>query len=71
MNADDGRPPEYAALYRRAFREHGRRALWNMREAPEPTPEDALAITMALRVEGDMVARALAEAIEKACHATV
>jgi hypothetical protein len=38
---------------------------------PNPTFEDALAITRSLRVEGDMNARHLAEQIEKACRAAV
>lgn len=36
-----------------------------------PTPEDALVIARALRIEGDREARALAEEIEKACRAAV
>jgi len=35
---------------------------------PNPSCEDALAITRSLRVEGDLKARRLAEQIEKACH---
>jgi len=60
---------DFASLYRRAFREHGCRALWNIRELENPSPEDALAITPSLRVEGDLSARRLAEQIEKACRA--
>jgi len=56
------------ALYRRAFRDYGARALWNVREHENPTPLDALAITRSLRVEGDLKARRLAEQIEKACR---
>lgn len=58
-----------AALYRRAFAEYGVSALWSSRPVPHPTPADALAITRTLRVEGDMGARRLAEAIEQACRA--
>jgi hypothetical protein len=57
------------ALYRTAFREFGAVALWSSRPVPNPTCEDALAITRSLRVEGDLAARRLAEQIEKACRA--
>jgi hypothetical protein len=57
------------ALYRRAFAEYGAVALWSSRPVPNPTPEDALAITRSLRVEGSLAARRLAEQIEKACSA--
>jgi len=60
---------DYIRLYRRAFKEFGARALWNVRELEDPSPEDALAITWSLRVEGNMKARRLAEQIEKACRA--
>ncbi len=56
-------------LYRRAFAEFGAAALWNRRPMPDPTPADALAVAGALRREGDMRARRLAEAIEAAAHA--
>jgi len=59
----------FAALYQKAFTEFGVRALWNRAPVSEPTPEDALAIARALRVEGDLAARRLAEQIEKACRA--
>ena len=62
---------DYATLYRRAFREYGVRALWNMRELESPMPGDALAIARSLRVEGDLKARRLAEQIEQACRAAV
>ena len=58
----------YAALYQRAFTEFGASALWSSRPVPDPTPEDALAITHSLRVEGDLRARRLAEQIEQACR---
>jgi hypothetical protein len=66
-------PPDsdFASLYHRAFAEYGAVALWNLREAPDPTPEDALAITRSLRTEGDLTARRLAEQIEQACRASV
>jgi hypothetical protein len=38
---------------------------------PNPSCEDALAITRSLRVEGDLKARHLAEQIEQACRAAV
>jgi hypothetical protein len=63
--------PEFVALYRRAFADYGTRALWNLRAFETPTQEDALTVARALRVEGDMRARFLAEAIERACLAAV
>ncbi len=59
---------DYVTLYRRAFEQFGARALWSSKAVPEPTPEDALAITRSLRVEGNLAARRLAEQIEKACR---
>ncbi|MBF0336627.1 MAG: hypothetical protein HQL05_02225 [Nitrospirae bacterium] len=58
-------------LYRRAFKEYGAVALWSSCPVPNPTREDALAITRSLRVEGDLAARRLAEQIEEACSAAV
>ena len=63
--------PDYVNLYRRAFKEYGASALWSSYPVPDPTCEDALAITRSLRVEGDMNARRLAEQIEQACRAAV
>jgi hypothetical protein len=60
---------DFAILYRQAFSEHGTRALWNKRLLEAPTPEDALVIARALRIEGDREARLLAEQIEQACRA--
>jgi hypothetical protein len=40
-----------------------------MRRFDEPTEADALAVARALRIEGDLAARRLAEQIEQACHA--
>ena len=60
---------DFASLYRRAFEEFGASALWSSRQVAEPTPDDALAITRSLRVEGNLEARSLAERIEQACHA--
>ncbi len=37
----------------------------------DPTPEDALAITHTMRVEGNLQARRLAEQIEQACRAAL
>ncbi len=62
-------PEELAALYRRAFADHGVRALWNMRPVDNPTPADALVITRALRTHGRMEGRRLAERIEELCRA--
>ena len=60
---------DYATLYRRAFERYGVRALWNKRLLDEPSPEDALVVARALRIEGDREARKLAEQIERACRA--
>jgi len=60
---------DFASLYRRAFAEFGTRALWNKRRLDTPTPEDALVVARALRIEGDRAARRLAEQIEQACRA--
>jgi hypothetical protein len=61
--------PEFVTLYRRAFADYGTRALWNLRSFERPTQEDALTVARALRIEGDIRARFLAEAIERACLA--
>jgi hypothetical protein len=61
--------PDLEALYRRAFREFRTLALWNVRELEHPTVHQALLVARSLRVEGNMAARRLAEAIEKACGA--
>jgi hypothetical protein len=61
----------FGELYHRAFREYGTIALWNLRELAEPGPEEAMAITRSLRIEGDLNARALAERIERACRAAM
>jgi len=63
--------PEFVTLYRRAFAGYGAQALWNLRAFETPTPEDALVVARALRVEGDMQARLLAEEIERACRAAL
>jgi len=60
---------DLASLYRRAFKDYGSRALWNMRPIEDPTPADALAITKALRTHGGMEGRRLAEQIERLCRA--
>jgi hypothetical protein len=63
--------PNYVTLYKRAFALYGAHALWNMRAFETPSPEDAIVVARALRIEGDLVARRLAEQIEQACHAAV
>ena len=63
--------PEFVSLYRQAFKDYGAAALWSSVPVPDPTPEDALAITYSLRVEGDMEARKLAERIEQVCRAAL
>jgi hypothetical protein len=62
-------PPDYVVLYRRAFEEFGTIALWNKRKLEHPEPGDALVIARALRIEGNLEARRLAEEIEQACRA--
>ena len=61
--------PRYVELYREAFAKYSVRALWNRRYFENPTPGDALVIARALRIEGNLPARRLAEEIEKACRA--
>lgn len=63
--------PDFETLYHRAFADYSLRALWNVRELKHPSPEEALTITRALRVEGDLSARHLAEQIERACRAAL
>ena len=62
---------DFASLYRRAFAEYGTQALWNKRMLEEPTPDDALVVARALRIEGDCDARRLAEQIDQACRAAI
>ena len=62
---------DYVALYRMAFERYRVAALWNRRQFEFPSPEQALAITRTLRVEGDLHARELAEQLEKACRAAI
>jgi hypothetical protein len=62
---------DMASLYRRAFAEYGTQALWNKRMLENPTPEDALVVARALRIEGDRAARRIAEQLESACRATL
>jgi hypothetical protein len=53
----DPEPDNFAILYCRAFAEYGTRALWNKRALDAPTPEDALVVARALRIEGERDAR--------------
>ena len=62
---------DFASLYRRAFEEYGGIALWNKRLIENPTPGDALVVARALRIEGNMQARRLAEEIEQSCRAAL
>ena len=64
-------PAEVAQLYARAFAEFGVRALWSRVPSVCPTVTQALTVADALRVEGDLRARALAVQIETACRAAV
>jgi hypothetical protein len=70
MAAEQAQTPDYVSLYRRAFAEYGALALWNVRSFENPEPEDALAITRALRTHGGMGGRRLAEEIERLCSAS-
>lgn len=56
---------DYVALYHRAFDEFGAFTLWNLRHLETPTPGHALVVARALRNEGNLDARRLAEAIER------
>ena len=69
--SDQEQSEDYVALYRRAFEKFGTHALWNKRLLDNPEPGDALVIARALRIEGNLEARRLAERIEKACRAAV
>lgn len=71
MNADNANTNLLVGLYRRAFDEFGAVALWNLRSFEAPTPEDALVVARALRIEGNLRARELAEQIEQACCASL
>jgi hypothetical protein len=61
---------DFRALYRKAFETFGAAALWNKARIEDPTPEHALVIAKALRIEGDKGARQLAEDIELAVRGT-
>ena len=71
MNDPASPSTDFVALYRQAFEEFGTQALWNKRLLDAPQPEDALVIARALRIEGNVEARRLAEQIEQACRAAV
>ena len=71
MHAESEQPDDLASLYRQAFAQYGTRALWNKRLIENPSPEDALVVARALRIEGDRAARRLAERIERACRAAL
>ena len=62
-------PVPYVALYRQAFAEFGTLALWNLRLLESPGADDARVVARALRNEGNLKARRLAEEIEQACDA--
>jgi hypothetical protein len=64
-------PGDYISLYRQAFSQYRAHALWNTREFGEPTLEDTLIVARALRIEGNLDARRLAERIEQACRAAL
>ena len=52
MTGQTTEPEDLDTLYRRAFKDYGSRALWNMRPIDAPTSSDALAIVKALRTHG-------------------
>ena len=60
---------EIRRLYHEAFTRFGTMALWSTRELENPSPAEALTITQALRVEGNLQSRRLAERIEALCNA--
>lgn len=70
MSAEPGKP-DYVSLYKRAFTDYRAHALWYIRDLENPSREDAMVVARALRTNGDLPARRLAEQIEQACHATV
>lgn len=63
--------PDYVSLYRCAFAEYVAPALWNIRLFEDPSPAGALVVARALRYNGNLEARRLAERIEQVCRATV
>jgi len=63
--------PDCVTLYKQAFADYSAHALWKLRALEAPTSDDALVVARALRIEGDLIARRLAERIEQACHASV
>jgi hypothetical protein len=69
MDTEPTEPEDFVSLYRRAFAEYRACCLWNRRMLDAPTPEDALVVARALRIEGDRKARRLAEQIERVCRA--
>lgn len=60
--------PRYVELYKQAFAKYRARALWNLKNLDNPTPGNALVVARALRIEGDLAARRLAEEIERVCR---
>jgi hypothetical protein len=68
---ETAQPADYVSLYRQAFERFGSLALWNKRRLEVPQPDDALVIARALRIEGNIEARRLAEQIDLACRAAV
>lgn len=69
--SSEGGESEYVTLYKRAFAGYSVHALWYIQPLENPAPEDALVVARALRTNGDLPARRLAEQIEHACHAAV
>ena len=63
--------PDYISLYRQAFADYRAHALWYIRALENPSRDDAMVVARALRTNGDLPARRLAEQIEQACHAIV
>ena len=61
------RADDYVALYNEAFDKYFAIALWNKKRLENPEPGHALVIARALRYEGNLDARRVAEAIEVAC----
>ena len=68
-----GRPAseDVVALYHEAFQRFGALALWSTRRLERPTIAQVLGVGEALRVEGNLAARALSVRIEDACRAAL
>ena len=69
VNHDATASAELRRLYEAAFADHGSRALWNLRPSENPTVAEVRVVARALRVEGDLASRILAEQMEQLARA--